>query len=375
MAGIPEVIDYEANSVRYGEDVFKESCFFDPREERFNCLSPGIVGYLKREGYLPREAEVFVPTEPIVTSSWTSPGWFCIHEVAFKTGFRISSPQIYQDTIRALEVSPNQLMPSCWKLLYGISRTCETYNIPFTVHDIMNNYYARWYGKGILIFRIRHNCPHLFYNLDSVDDQTWRDKFMFIKKSSLGEAGAFIPDFLSERGIFLFVTFVLCLIFLRVFCDFCLMACVVGNSWIAYQCEESNNRVRSPIEYVEEEKSWSDFAHMMFYSRVRMAPQPVRVGMRIAGLKAFQAGHDSVLGAFYSMQARIQMMRTTETERKGWDLASKVRLFKRLFPGEAIPGDPGIDYPRDFADSEEDEDPQSSILPPGLSDMEDYDEY
>ncbi|KAK9665883.1 hypothetical protein RND81_14G142800 [Saponaria officinalis] len=202
MAGTPEVIDYEANSVRYGEDVFKESCFFDLREERFNCLSPGTVGYLKREGYLPREAEVFVPTEPIVTSSWTSPGWFCINEVAFKTGFRIPSPQIYEDTIRALGVSPNQLMPSCWKLLYGISRTCETYNIPLTVHDIMNNYYARWYGKGRLIFRIRNNSPHLFYNLDSVDDQTWHDKFMFIKKSSLGEAGAFIPDFLSERGIF-----------------------------------------------------------------------------------------------------------------------------------------------------------------------------
>ncbi|KAK9699187.1 hypothetical protein RND81_08G158600 [Saponaria officinalis] len=347
MALGPEVIDYEGDCVRYGEDVFRESCFFDPKEEHSNFLSPGIVGYLKRKGYLPREAIVFVPTEPIVTSSWTSPGWFCIHEIAFKTGFKIPSPGIYRDTISALGLAPNQLMPSCWKLLYGVSHICERYNIHLESHDIINNYYARWYGKGRVIFRVRHNCPHLVLNLDSAEDHTWRSKFMFIKKSSSGDAGAFIPEFLNDR---------------------------VGDRWRAYQCEESNERVQAFLEYAEEERSWSNFSYRMFSSRMRTAPLPVIVGSRVAGLESFQAHHNSVLGMFYSMRTRIQMMRTSDAERRGWDLSSEIELFKHLFPNEAIPGGPGVDRPQDFADSEEDEDPQSSLLPPGVSDMEDYDE-
>ncbi|KAK9713167.1 hypothetical protein RND81_06G008200 [Saponaria officinalis] len=330
MACGPEVVDYEGDCVRYGDDIFRESCFFDPKEERSNCLSPGIV--------------VFVPTEPIVTSSSTSPGWFCIHEIAFKTGFRIPSPRIYQDAVQSLALAPNQLMPSCWKLLSGVASICERYDFPLVAHDIMNNYYARWYGKGRVIFRIRHNCPHLILNVDSAEDHTWRDKFMFIKKSSLGEAGAFIPEFLNDR---------------------------VGDRWRAYQCEESNERVQMFLGCDEEEMSWSYLSGRMFSSFTRTAPLPIVVGSRVAGLESLQARHDSVLGAYYSMQTRIQMMRTTETEREGWDLSSEIGLFKRLFPNEAIPGGPGVDRPRDFADSEEDEDPQSSILPPDLAYVDD----
>ncbi|KAK9750187.1 hypothetical protein RND81_02G179100 [Saponaria officinalis] len=250
MAATSEEINLEVSTYQHGDDIFTSSSFFDSKEERPNYLSLGIADFLKNEGYLPKGSEIFVPTQAAITPSWESLGWFCIYEIAFRVGFRIPCPPIFRETIEALGLSPCQLMPSCWKLLYGVSFICQKYDLPLSAQDIINNYYARGYGRGKVIFRIRPNCPHLITNLDSGDDKMWCEKFMFIKKSSLGEDGAFIPESLSNK---------------------------VSEEWKVASSPESTARVDAFLACPEVERSWSELSKIMFSSHTRVDPKPLKI--------------------------------------------------------------------------------------------------
>ncbi|KAK9690088.1 hypothetical protein RND81_09G104200 [Saponaria officinalis] len=246
MASSSEVVNLDVSTYRHDDDIFSNSEFFDSKEDHANYLSPGVVDFLKKEGYLPNSAEVFVPEHPTITPSWECSGWFCIYEIAFRAGFKIPCRQIHRDTIEALGLSPCQLMPSVWKLLYGISFLCEKHSLTLTVQEIMNNYHERGYGKGKVIFRIRNGCPHLISGLDYGDDKQWCEKFMFIKKSSLGEDDAFIPATLSEKGI--------------------------------------GGKAKSFLAIPETERSWSELSKVMFPSHGRVDPNPLKIELPADGV-------------------------------------------------------------------------------------------
>ncbi|XP_074293705.1 uncharacterized protein LOC141620839 [Silene latifolia] len=115
-----------------------------------------------------------------------SPGWFCIFEWAFKAGCKLPFTPLMIDTIRAMEVSPFQIMPMVWKLVHSIENLCAKHNLVITINDIKAVYHMKNPVDGRFNLRIKSKMSPLITNLDSGDDKNWAKTFLFVRTETLG---------------------------------------------------------------------------------------------------------------------------------------------------------------------------------------------
>ncbi|XP_074321646.1 uncharacterized protein LOC141658643 isoform X2 [Silene latifolia] len=90
------------------------------------------------------------------------------------------------DTIRAMEVSPFQIMPMVWKLVHSIENLCAKHSLVITINDIKAIYHMKNPVDGRFNLRIKSKMSPLITNLDSGDDKGWAKTFLFVRTETLG---------------------------------------------------------------------------------------------------------------------------------------------------------------------------------------------
>ncbi|XP_074278577.1 uncharacterized protein LOC141602170 [Silene latifolia] len=151
-----------------------------------NLLKTNYDKILREKKIIPESTEVWIPESCPVRANWVSPGWFCIFEWAFKAGCKLPFTPLMIDTIRAMEVSPFQIMPMVWKLVHSIENLCAKHNLVITINDIKAVYHMKNHVDGRFNLRIKSKMSPLITNLDSGDDKNWAKTFLFVRTETLG---------------------------------------------------------------------------------------------------------------------------------------------------------------------------------------------
>ena len=89
--------------------------------------------------------------------------------------------QIYQ-------ISPWQIVPQVWRILSVVDRVMASWEEPFTLHDLLLCYEMRVKAKNKIALHARAKLEAMVNGVQS-NERSWKNRHVFVKKSSLGEVG------------------------------------------------------------------------------------------------------------------------------------------------------------------------------------------
>ena len=73
---------------------------------------------------IPLSVEIRVPTTHEIVD-WVVPDWVAMYELMLKDGMRFPISRLIRDVCDHYEITPNQLMPNVWRVLFVMGSTAN----------------------------------------------------------------------------------------------------------------------------------------------------------------------------------------------------------------------------------------------------------
>ena len=83
------------------------------------------------------------------------------------------------------EVTPGQLMPEFWRVLYVIQRLNQNWESPFGVADLLAAYAIKCDGHHRYYPIFRASGDKVLVLRTQVNDRHWKSRYLFLRTSSL----------------------------------------------------------------------------------------------------------------------------------------------------------------------------------------------
>ncbi|XP_057251702.1 uncharacterized protein LOC130591799 [Beta vulgaris subsp. vulgaris] len=126
--------------------------------------------------------------------------WVVLYEYPFKIGIRLPFTPLARDLMQIYQISPGQIMPQVWRILSVIDRVTASWEEAFTLHDLLLHYEIRVKAKNRIALHAKARLEPLVGGIQS-NDRGWKNRFVFVKRSSLGEAGASLVGGWNTEGL------------------------------------------------------------------------------------------------------------------------------------------------------------------------------
>ncbi|KAD3336742.1 hypothetical protein E3N88_32261 [Mikania micrantha] len=130
------------------------------------------------------EETVFLRYDPALKADHSSSKWVCFPEYPFSLGLSFPFPTLISEFFRITRLCYPQLMPMSWRLLITLHKLNHKYGFKIGVAKISSSYQLRTHGYSRFLLQRRTNSPLLVHGITMNEDE-WRDKFFFVKRSSI----------------------------------------------------------------------------------------------------------------------------------------------------------------------------------------------
>jgi hypothetical protein len=182
-------------SIKYGGYVFSETGFLKTSDAAVNTFCLSDAEDFKKAGKFPTDIEVFVPNDTRISIDWYSYGWFPFYVYPFSLGMKMPFPDLVLDFIRITQLSPGQMNAMIWNVLLSIDAISKKHGLEFRASDLTYQYEVRPFTSYLYTLRSRSKpCDLVFHATSDAMCMPWSDKFLFVKKDSLGAWAVDIPD-------------------------------------------------------------------------------------------------------------------------------------------------------------------------------------
>src|SRR5581483_5532551 len=174
--------------------------FIMSSEVKSAIVDDAEVDELRELAGLPENAVTMVAGE--IRPADAPTGFFALFEYPFKIGFRWPYSPLARSFMSRYNLSPGQLMPQFWRVVYVIERVTKNWDRPvFSVDDLLSSYtvtrspYNRFglFPKGRSDTMLVHGTQ--------VNDRGWKARYVFVQTSSVvGEESWVVPEW-NTNGI------------------------------------------------------------------------------------------------------------------------------------------------------------------------------
>ncbi|KAC9540714.1 hypothetical protein E3N88_45661 [Mikania micrantha] len=130
------------------------------------------------------EETVFRRYNPALKADHSSSKWVCFPEYPFSLGLSFLFPTLISEFFRITRLCYPQLMPMGWRLLVTLHRLNHRFGLKIGVPEISSVYQLRTHGYSRFLLQRRTGAPLLVHGITMNEDE-WRDKFFFVKRSSI----------------------------------------------------------------------------------------------------------------------------------------------------------------------------------------------
>lgn len=137
---------------------------------------------------------------PSVRADWIRKDWVCFYSYPFDIGMRFPFTHIVENTIKALDMSPAQLMLSVWRILTCLDAIEVKHNLNVDVETIKCAYTIKKFNGCRYGFVSRKSDESLILNLEIVHDQGWRNDFFFVDKTTLSGSTNYLRESWNGEG-------------------------------------------------------------------------------------------------------------------------------------------------------------------------------
>lgn len=164
----------------------KDSKICTMKPERFEEAKRAFAGGI--EAVLPSSAE---------RADWFRKGWVSFYFYPFDIGMKFPFSKLVRDLLVDMQISPAQLMPFSRRILACLEVMEAKHKLGITVDVIKRCYSLKKFYGCFFGFTTKRS---LILNVEGANDRQWSKDYFFADKSSLGEAGAFLPERWDPKG-------------------------------------------------------------------------------------------------------------------------------------------------------------------------------
>ena len=143
---------------------------------------------------------VAVPEAP-TEADWFRKGWVCFYYYPFDIGMAFPFTDLVCEVLRALYVSPGQLMPSAWRTLACLDAVESKHKLGIDVNVVKYSFSLKKFNNCRFGFVNKRKDEPLILNNDTVNDRGWKNEFFFAEVASLGADVDYALDRWTLGGI------------------------------------------------------------------------------------------------------------------------------------------------------------------------------
>ena len=182
------------------------SDFIMSSEVRSTIIGDVEVKELRELAGLPEGAVVELAGE--VRPADAPTGFFALFEYPFRVGFRWPYSPLSRAFMTRFNLSPGQLMPQFWRVVYVIERVTKNWGHPaFTVDDLLSAYSVTRSDYNRYGLFPRGRSDSMLVHGTQVNDRGWKARYVFVQTSSVvGEESWVVPEW-NTNGKQIFLAF------------------------------------------------------------------------------------------------------------------------------------------------------------------------
>ena len=132
------------------------------------------------------QVEVMYPVHYEERSDGFHPGWVCLPLYPFYMGFHFPFPHFTRDFLKVFRLSPAQLTPQTWRILYCIEYVTNRMHEGYEIADLMSCYDIEYANHGRISLVSKPGKAPLFHGTSYRIPPNWCSKYFFVRISSLG---------------------------------------------------------------------------------------------------------------------------------------------------------------------------------------------
>lgn len=167
-------------------EICKEERRGENEDEQSTMFEEDMMKFLEL-GNLPTDI-VISKAEPYEHPEKCPGNWVVLYEYPFKIGLRLPFSPRARDLMQIYQISSGKIIPQVWRILSVIDRVTTSWEEAFTFHDLLLCYEIRVKSKNKITLHAKARLEPLVCGVQS-DDRGWKNIYVFVKRSSLGEIG------------------------------------------------------------------------------------------------------------------------------------------------------------------------------------------
>ena len=170
--------------------------------------------------------------KPLLEADWFKQGWVCFYYYPFDIGMAFPFSDLVCEVLRAMKVSPGQLMSSAWRTLACLDAVESKHNLGIDVAVVKHCFTLKKFNNCRFGFVNKRKDEPLILNNDTINDRGWKNEFFFAEIASLGED----VDYALDRWTLEWYISCNLYCYFRIGCLFCVSCFEIVFHMLIWQC-------------------------------------------------------------------------------------------------------------------------------------------
>ena len=168
-------------------------------EVKSTIVDDAEVDELRELAGLPESAVTMVAGD--IRPADAPTGFFALFEYPFKIGFRWPYSPLARSFMSRYNLSPGQLMPQFWRVVFVIERVTKNWgHPPFTVDDLLSAYSVNRSSYNRYSVFPRGRSDTMLVHGTQVNDRGWKARYVFVQTSSVVGAESWVVPEWNPNG-------------------------------------------------------------------------------------------------------------------------------------------------------------------------------
>lgn len=134
---------------------------------------------------IPAYIQLFSPAD--MRPEECSEDFFVLYEYPFKIGFTWPFSPLARAFMQKFDLSPGQLMPQFWRIVYVIERVMADWETPFVLNDLLMAYMVKMDTNRRYSLFSRYKHERALVQSTAVNDRGWKFRYVLGRVSSLSD--------------------------------------------------------------------------------------------------------------------------------------------------------------------------------------------
>lgn len=138
---------------------------------------PEDIEAFRELGKIPVEVELVSPVS--LRPDTCTNEYFVMYEYPFRIGFSWPFSPLVRSFLQEFNLSPGQLMPQSWRIIYVIERVTAEWKSPFRLNDLLVAYQAKFDKYHRYSLFSRNKGDRVLVQKSAVNDRGWKSRYVF----------------------------------------------------------------------------------------------------------------------------------------------------------------------------------------------------